>query len=339
VALEILGRGARGHHDDAIPCGEWWPLAGQRGQGCSFADRCPPEEAVRVLNRYLHLQADLVKRFRGDVDKFMGDAVFAHFGGADMALDAIRCAVEIQDALKTRNESLHETQRMLFRVGINLGEVTATTDDRSILSAVLDLRYGVTSRLEVEARLPFTYSDDRATFLVHPEDSQAKFSFAIDENAHQVQPERPIVPLKNAIRVLNGFGRSLEVILPKLRDGYIVPDPAFARELALENPDAFFLSQSGECFHNVTVTGGKQRTEGPLSMKRELRDLLRHMGELEQALRNQETRVLNLSREIKDLTSLLERLEADKRESEKQVMTSLTTPIPGKIMMYTAGWE
>ena len=47
------------------------------------------------------------------------------------------------------------------------------------------------------------------------------------------------------------------------------------RELALSSPDAFFLSQSGECFHNVTVTGGKQRSEGPLSMKRELRDVLR----------------------------------------------------------------
>ena len=33
-----------------------------------------------------------------------------------------------------------------------------------------------------------------------------------------------IVPLKNCIRVLDGFGKSLEVILPKLRDGYIVPD-------------------------------------------------------------------------------------------------------------------
>ena len=171
-------------------------------------------------------------------------------------------------------------------------------------------------------RLLRTDVDGRATFLVHPEDSQAKFSFAIDENAHQVQPERPIVPLKNAIRVLNGFGRSLEVILPKLRDGYIVPDPAFARELALENPDAFFLSQSGECFHNVTVTGGKQRAEGPLSMKRELRDVLRQLGELEQALRHEEMRVLTLGREMKDLASLLDRLEGEKREAEKQAMTS-----------------
>jgi hypothetical protein len=62
------------------------------------------------------------------------------------------------------------------------------------------------------------------------------------------------------------------------------------RELALENPDAFFLSQSGECFHNVTVTGGKQRAEGPLSMKRELRELLRMLEELERALRDGEAR-------------------------------------------------
>jgi chromosome segregation protein len=171
-------------------------------------------------------------------------------------------------------------------------------------------------------RLLRTDVDGRATFLVHPEDSQAKFSFAIDENAQGVHPERPIVPLKNAIRVLNGFGRSLEVILPKLRDGYIVPDPAFARELALENPHAFFLSQSGECFHNVTVTGGKQRAEGPLSMKRELRDVLRQLGDLEQALRHEEMRVLTLGREMKELTSLLDRLENEKREAEKQAMTS-----------------
>lgn len=50
--------------------------------------------------------------------------------------------------------------------GINLGEVTASTDDRSIVSAVADLRYGITDRLEVEARLPFTFADDRATVLV-----------------------------------------------------------------------------------------------------------------------------------------------------------------------------
>jgi chromosome segregation protein len=164
--------------------------------------------------------------------------------------------------------------------------------------------------------------DGRATFLVHPEDSQAKFSFVVDEVAHSAPPGPPILPLKSTIRVLNGFGRSLEVILPKLRDGYLVPDSGVGRELALENPDAFFLSPSGECFHNVTVTGGKQRAEGPLSMKRELREALRLLEELERSLRDEEGRVLMLGREIKELTSLLDRLEEEKREAEKAAMTS-----------------
>ncbi|HET7440002.1 MAG TPA: chromosome segregation protein SMC, partial [Terriglobales bacterium] len=163
--------------------------------------------------------------------------------------------------------------------------------------------------------------DGRATFLVHPEDSQAKFSFSVNENARP-DPPAEIVPLKNTIRVLNGFGKSLEVILPKLRDGYLVPDPAFARALALENPDAFFLSHSGECFHNVTVTGGKQRAEGPLSMKRELREVMRVLEELERVLREEDLRIVTLSREIRELTSLLDRLEEEKRQAEKQALTS-----------------
>jgi chromosome segregation protein len=171
-------------------------------------------------------------------------------------------------------------------------------------------------------RLLRTDVDGRATFLVHPEDSQAKFSFLVDEAACPPPPGQSILPLKNSIRVLNGFGKSLEVILPKLRDGYIVPDPEFARALALENPHAFFLSHSGECFHNVTVTGGKQRDEGPLSMKRELRDVMRLMAELETALRHEEMRVLTLGREIKELTSLLERMEEEKLAAEKQALTS-----------------
>jgi chromosome segregation protein len=164
--------------------------------------------------------------------------------------------------------------------------------------------------------------DGRATFLVHPEDAQAKFSFVLDETGRSAPPADQIVPLKNTIKVLDGFGKSLEVILPKLRDGYIVPESNLARGLALENPDAFFLSQAGESFHNVTVTGGKQRAEGPLSMKRELREVLRQLEDHERALREEEMRVLTLGREIQDLTALLDRLEGEKREAEHQAMTS-----------------
>jgi chromosome segregation protein len=165
--------------------------------------------------------------------------------------------------------------------------------------------------------------DGRATFLVHPEDAQAKFSFVASNAPPPSSPRHEeLVSLKNCIRVLNGFGRSLEVVLPKLRDGYITADASIARNLALENPDAYFLSATGECFHNVTVTGGKQRKEGPLSLKRELRDVGKLGAELEAAIRNEQGQVQTLGRELVDQGNLLSNLEEERREAEKQALTS-----------------
>ena len=81
------------------------------------------------------------------------------------------------------------------------------------------------------------------------------------------------VALKDCVRVLNGFGRSLEGMLPKLRDGFIAQDTETARRLAREHPRGFFLSPNGEAFHNATVTGGRVREQGPLALKRELSEV------------------------------------------------------------------
>ena len=63
--------------------------------------------------------------------------------------------------------------------GINLGEVTASTDDRSIISTVADVRYGITDRLEIAARIPFTFADDRATVLVQAPQGSATQSLYV----------------------------------------------------------------------------------------------------------------------------------------------------------------
>jgi chromosome segregation protein len=57
-------------------------------------------------------------------------------------------------------------------------------------------------------------------------------------------------------------------------------------------------------------------------MKRELRDVLRLLEELERALREKEMLAITLGREIKENASLLDRLEEEKREAETQAMTS-----------------
>ena len=159
--------------------------------------------------------------------------------------------------------------------------------------------------------------DGRATFLVHPEDSQARFSFAVD-SAAQSHQHQGTVRLKECIRVLNGFGSSLEVILPKLREGYVTPDSDTARNLALENPRAFFLSPSGECFHNVTVTGGKPRAEGPLALKRELRDTRHKLEKAERDLGHCELTITEAGKALSELNRQLEVKSEERRAAERE---------------------
>jgi chromosome segregation protein len=161
--------------------------------------------------------------------------------------------------------------------------------------------------------------DGRATFLVHPEDSQAKFSFAADAgNGNHYEQQQGVVPLKNCIRVLDGFGKSLEVILPKLRDGYVTPDNETARNLALENPNAFFLAPSGECFHNVTVTGGKPSAAGPLALKRDLREVQQKLEIVEKELGQADITAAALGRDLAELTRQLDAKSEERRLAERE---------------------
>ena len=85
-----------------------------------FAEQRSPEHAVEWLNKCLGLQADLVRKHNGDVDKFVGDAVFALFDGEDMAFDAVRCSVEIQRQMETLDAA---GERLDVGIGIVTGEV------------------------------------------------------------------------------------------------------------------------------------------------------------------------------------------------------------------------
>ncbi len=89
----------------------------------SLSEHKQPEEVVAVLNTCLSLQAEKVKRFSGDIDKFVGDCVVAIFSGDDMALNAIRCAIEIQKAVQGWNAANPEKDPLAIGVGIVTGEV------------------------------------------------------------------------------------------------------------------------------------------------------------------------------------------------------------------------
>ena len=75
---------------------------------------------VRTLEAYREMITEVVRNYSGWVVDSPGDNLLAEFASV---VDAVECAVEIQKELKEKNEDLPENRRMLFRIGINLGDV------------------------------------------------------------------------------------------------------------------------------------------------------------------------------------------------------------------------
>jgi adenylate cyclase len=78
------------------------------------------DTTIKTLTTYRELMTTLIQKHRGRVVDSPGDNLLAEFGSV---VDAVRCAVEIQEELRIRNAELPETKRMHFRIGINLGDV------------------------------------------------------------------------------------------------------------------------------------------------------------------------------------------------------------------------
>jgi class 3 adenylate cyclase len=97
------------------------------------------EGTLRTLAGHRRLIDSLIADHGGRVVGTAGDSVLAEFGSS---VEAVRCAVEIQEALATRNESLPEPDRLHFRIGINLGDVIVDGVD------ILGDGVNVASRLE-----------------------------------------------------------------------------------------------------------------------------------------------------------------------------------------------
>jgi len=78
------------------------------------------DATIKTLTSYRELMTTLIQKHRGRVVDSPGDNLLAEFTSV---VDAVRCAVEIQEELRVRNAELPENKRMQFRIGINLGDV------------------------------------------------------------------------------------------------------------------------------------------------------------------------------------------------------------------------
>ena len=68
----------------------------------------------------------LIASHGGRIANTAGDSVLAEFGSA---VDAVRCAMEAQDALGKANSTIPENRQINFRIGVHVGDVMVRADD------------------------------------------------------------------------------------------------------------------------------------------------------------------------------------------------------------------
>ena len=78
------------------------------------------EETLRRLASYRQVTDDFIAKGGGRIFNTAGDAVLAEFPSA---VEAVRCAIDIQESLRTRNMAYPPSRQMAFRIGVTIGDV------------------------------------------------------------------------------------------------------------------------------------------------------------------------------------------------------------------------
>ncbi len=84
------------------------------------------EGTLKRLHACRSVFDECVEKYQGRIFNTAGDSILAEFASA---VEAVRCALEIQESLRTKNLALSKDEQMQFRIGINLGDVVERQGD------------------------------------------------------------------------------------------------------------------------------------------------------------------------------------------------------------------
>ena len=84
------------------------------------------EKTLEILGERREVIDSAIADYNGIIFGSAGDSVIAEFGSP---VKAAECAVQIQGKMKTMNEDIPEDQQMIFRIGINIGDVMVSKDN------------------------------------------------------------------------------------------------------------------------------------------------------------------------------------------------------------------
>ena len=95
----------------------------------TMSEKMSPAAVSLLLNEYLSRMTDIIFKYEGTLDKYIGDAIMAVFGAPldmpDHAARSIKTALEMRDRLEEFNAERKEGPLLRIRIGINSGKAVA----------------------------------------------------------------------------------------------------------------------------------------------------------------------------------------------------------------------
>ncbi len=174
-------------------------------------------------------------------------------------------------------------------------------------------------RDELEYVVVETFDHARAGVALLREEMGGRATFFVDSLRHlKYEPKPESSPLSSP-SVVSRFDRLVDFrdplgpaakqFLSKLQSAYLIETASEAEKLARENPEHYFVTLDGTCYHGRMVTGGRPGEAGPLALKRELR-----MHEAE---------VVHLEHVVADTQAALRQLAEDQQRTEAELQHKL----------------
>lgn len=86
-----------------------------------YSEQRDPHEVIMMLNNVMNIQSEIIDKYGGDIDKFVGDELMAVFFEEDMVMRAIRAAEEI--ILRMKKDFAEPGNEIEVGIGINTGDM------------------------------------------------------------------------------------------------------------------------------------------------------------------------------------------------------------------------
>lgn len=182
-----------------------------------FTDRTSRQsrsQMTDLLNRHRELLLPVIKNYKGNLVKTIGDAFLVTF---ESPTDAVLCGVAVQNALRAHNEGKDSDERIEVRIAINAGEVSIHEDGDIYGDAV-----NITSRIESIAEAGEVFFTEAVYLAMNKKEVP---SSEIGYRQFKGVPEK--IKVYRVLREdpVEGNGTSPEAVVQEPRHSGITPPP------------------------------------------------------------------------------------------------------------------